>query len=217
MRVLAFFSLLLISLSACGPNADTGGESGTINADTTIQTTPDYLIVPGERIGGIGQDPTEAELREAYGNDQVKQDSIYVGEGQFMTGVIILPGTDNAVEVPFDETGQAVYARISQPGSDWATSDDIRIGSSLADLQKANGAPFAFYGFDWDYGGTVADWKGGQFPNGFIIRLERRNAGDQPTPEFMLGENLVNSDDERLQGMDIYVDEIIQRLDMNEE
>jgi hypothetical protein len=37
----------------------------------------------------------------------------------------------------------------------------ISIGSSVADVQKANGNPFLVSGFEWDYGGFVTNWKGG--------------------------------------------------------
>ena len=32
---------------------------------------------------------------------------------------------------------------------------------TLKEMASLNGGPFTLYGFDWDYGGTVSDWKGG--------------------------------------------------------
>ncbi|MBS0386181.1 MAG: hypothetical protein JSS00_12620, partial [Proteobacteria bacterium] len=34
---------------------------------------------------------------------------------------------------------------------------------SMADVERANGGAFVLYGFEWDYGGTVTDWRGGAF------------------------------------------------------
>jgi hypothetical protein len=55
-------------------------------------------------------------------------------------------------------TGLAI--RNQAKASRWNLSG-ITIGSSLAEVQKVNGKPFLVSGFDWDYGGFVADWKGG--------------------------------------------------------
>lgn len=38
----------------------------------------------------------------------------------------------------------------------------IRLGMRLTDLERINGGPFTVMGFDWDYGGTVTNWRGGK-------------------------------------------------------
>jgi hypothetical protein len=99
-----------------------------------------------------------------YGKDAVVQE-LPGAEGETYKGLVLLPrAKDRRIEVSFTDdamkraTGLAI--RGDSKASHWNLSG-ITIGSSLMEVQKANGKPFVVHGFDWDYGGFVADWKGG--------------------------------------------------------
>jgi hypothetical protein len=103
-------------------------------------------------------------LRQRYGKDTVVQE-LPGAEGETYKGLVLLPrAADRRIEVSFTDdtmkraTGLAI--RNQAKASRWNLSG-ITIGSSLAEVQKVNGKPFLVNGFDWDYGGFVADWKGG--------------------------------------------------------
>jgi hypothetical protein len=103
-------------------------------------------------------------LRQRYGKDAIVQE-LPGAEGETYKGLVLLPRVaDRRIEVSFTDdamkraTGLAI--RDKAKTSRWNLSG-ITIGSSLAEVQKANGKPFVVSGFDWDYGGFVADWKGG--------------------------------------------------------
>ncbi len=46
-------------------------------------------------------------------------------------------------------------------GSNWVGPGGVHVGSTIAEVEKANGKPFAFSAVGWDYGGMVRDWRGG--------------------------------------------------------
>jgi hypothetical protein len=103
-------------------------------------------------------------LRQRYGKDAVVQE-LPGAEGETYKGLVLLPrAADRRIEVSFTDgamkrvTGLAI--RGEAKASRWNLSG-ITIGSSLAEVQKVNGKPFLVSGFDWDYGGFVADWNGG--------------------------------------------------------
>jgi hypothetical protein len=103
-------------------------------------------------------------LRQRYGKDIVVQE-LPGAEGETYKGLVLLPrAADRRIEVSFTDdtmkraTGLAI--RNQAKASRWNLSG-ITIGSSLAEVQKVNGKPFLVSGFDWDYGGFVADWKDG--------------------------------------------------------
>jgi hypothetical protein len=103
-------------------------------------------------------------LRQRYGKDAVVQ-KLPGAEGETYKGLVLLPrAADRRIEVSFAgdamtrATGLAI--RNQTKASRWNLSG-ITIGSSLAEVQKVNGKPFLVSGFDWDYGGFVADWKDG--------------------------------------------------------
>ncbi|HZX80985.1 MAG TPA: hypothetical protein VFE72_08555, partial [Lysobacter sp.] len=101
-------------------------------------------------------------LRARYGEGAVARATIPAPEGEQYEGWLLFP-TDPArrIEVALDESGtHPVLLDVGAP-STWRRSDGVRIGMDTRELQALNGRPFAFAGFDWDYGGMVMDWKGG--------------------------------------------------------
>lgn len=103
-------------------------------------------------------------LVQRYGRDAVVQE-LPGAEGETYKGLVLLPrAADRRIEITFtDDAAKRVTGltiRGSAKTSHWNLSS-VTIGSSLMEVQKANGKPFVVSGFDWDYGGFVADWKGG--------------------------------------------------------
>ena len=45
----------------------------------------------------------------------------------------------------------------------WHTSSGLKIGSGLNELLKLNGQKISFYGFGWDYGGSITSYNNGVF------------------------------------------------------
>ncbi|MEZ4985865.1 MAG: hypothetical protein R2795_12665 [Saprospiraceae bacterium] len=99
---------------------------------------------------------------EMFDKGQVAERPFYVGEGYSAPGLVVYPDSPEEVEILLDEEGGVMLYRLMQEGSQWATAEGLKIGSTLKALEEANGRPFTFLGFDWDYGGTVTDWKGGK-------------------------------------------------------
>ena len=106
----------------------------------------------------------ERSLKQRFGADAVAQD-LPGAEGETYRGVVLFPkARDRRIEVAFtdDKVKRASGLTLRDAGktSLWNVGGGT-IGSSLADVQKANGKPFLVSGFEWDYGGFVTDWKGG--------------------------------------------------------
>jgi hypothetical protein len=144
MRI-AFFALLLVAAPACAQAPPP--QEGAITC-----TSP------------IAPDDSGKSLMQRYGKDAVVQE-LPGAEGESYKGLVLLPrAKDRRIEVSFTDdtmkrvTGLAI--RDNAKTSRWYLSG-ITIGSSLTEVQKANGKPFVVSGFDWDYGGFVTDWKGG--------------------------------------------------------
>ncbi|MDA9436389.1 hypothetical protein [Bradyrhizobium sp. CCBAU 51627] len=141
----------------------------------------------------IARDDTEASLKQRYGHDAVVQD-LSGAEGETYKGLVLFPkATDRRIEIAFtdDKARRAAgfTLRDTAKTSRW-TVGGISIGSSLADVQKANGKPFFVAGFEWDYGGFVTDWKGGTLGRPMqggctvTIRFDRKSAA----PKSLLGD-----------------------------
>jgi hypothetical protein len=125
----------------------------------------DWLIVPGERVGPVTVETTEAELVRLLGSDNVKPTEVHVGEDFFEPGAVLYPeDSTRRLHVIWSDTAnrarpKRVYARADS--SRWHLQSGITFGTTLSELERRNGKPFVLAGFEWDYSGTVTSWEDG--------------------------------------------------------
>ncbi|WP_342740957.1 hypothetical protein [Bradyrhizobium sp. B117] len=143
----------------------------------------------------VAPDDTERSLKQRFGKDAVVQD-LPGAEGEKYKGLVLFPkARDRRIEVAFtdDKAMRASGLTLRDAGktSLWSVGG-ATIGSSLADVQKANGKPFLVSGFEWDYGGFVTDWKGGTLGRPLqggctvTIRFGKKSAA----PKSLLGDGV---------------------------
>ena len=164
MKNITLLFLLAIFCWSCGPEApatDTGEKETTEKVAATQKNT--FLIRPGEGFSDFTDELAKADLMRLLGKNRIMERPFYLGEGESAPGLVLYPDSPEEVEVLLDEDGFPMMYRIQEEGSEWATAEGLKVGSSLADLEKINGQPFKLTGFDWDYGGTVTNWNGGTF------------------------------------------------------
>ena len=86
---------------------------------------------------------------------------------------------------------------IRKQGSAWKTVQGIRIGSTLAELNEMNRRPFSFYGFGWDYGGSISnEWDGGVMASVRGVSLVLR--ATRELPRYYYGDKELKSNLETL-------------------
>lgn len=111
-------------------------------------------------------DATPATLAAHFGRENVIPETIDGPEGQPLNVTAIYPkDPERRIEVIFaneEERTGLITVMVSEAASLWRGPGEIRIGAGIAAVEAANGAPFVVQGFGWDYGGFVADWKGGK-------------------------------------------------------
>lgn len=106
---------------------------------------------------------TAQQVLAEFGKD-ARRETLTGAEGIEYTA-IVLWGADPArrLELPYDaETpNREINSVMLGDKAKW-TVRGIGLGDPLAKVEAANGKPFSLWGFDWDYGGGVSDWKGGK-------------------------------------------------------
>jgi hypothetical protein len=135
-------------LGAAGALA-AGGAAAALDAG-------DRTFVPRLRVGAIVKGATTpAELPKIYGADNVQFTTIHApGGGQEDPGAFFRRGTPDALEIVFSEDSKRIQS-VTILGKNWVSAAGLRVGASLAQLERLNGGPFQFSGFGWDYGGQV--------------------------------------------------------------
>jgi hypothetical protein len=146
----------------------------------------DRTFGPG-RVGAIVKGATlPADLARIYGAGNVGYEKIHLAEGEYRPGAIIYRGTANALEVGFSEDGKKIeFIRIL--GNGWKSKEGIRIGTTLAALERINGGPFKFLGFGWDNGGNISN--AAKLPKGVIITLAPTRNRESKQAQRVMGDS----------------------------
>lgn len=205
--------VLSLAVTACQPSGTTeaGGQAGAPSAPTD-DPRMDFTIEPGERVGLITLDSaSKPAVLAAYG-DLAKPDSVHLSEGFYGPGVMLFPGNErNRVDIYWEkeiDPERPAFMRIvgADGQTDWETEEGITIGTTLEKVEAINGGPFELYGFDWDYGGYVNDWKGGTLTNSLSLRFAP--GPDAEVPLEVVGDKTISSDNELLRATQPVVSEL---------
>lgn len=124
---------------------------------------------------------TEQALIRLYGRQNVTRDMIYIAEGEEEHGTVIYANNPawRAEIVWKDKRNYRHPEWVRIPaGSRWTTFGGLQTGLTMPQVEKLNGRPFKFYGFDWDYGGGVTNWRAGRLdglgaPCGVQVHFDR--------------------------------------------
>ena len=161
----------------------------------------DWLLVPGERVGPVRANTSEADLQRLFGRADVVPTTFPIGEGEQRPGTIVFPNDSSLrLEILWRDTlarKEPEEVRLRGLRSRWRFANGVTLGSSLRDLERLNGRPFQLSGWEHDGAGIVYGWAGGalesQLPNrgvrvylaapssSLLTRSERASlAGDHP-------------------------------------
>ena len=201
MKLTSFFTiasfLFLLKLVSCGSDSTREQEQPTPSSDSVDHLSEQQLSRPtvstGWSISSTGEggavpgDIDEEELIGRYGKENVLRGEMPLGEGEMMEATILFPNDPmRRLEIAwYDPTEEIGPQRIALRGEEsrWSVTPGLRLGMSLDSLVALNGRTISFLGFDWDYGGTVISWNGGEvwnidLPNGGIIVRLRPDTDD---------------------------------------
>jgi len=174
---------------------------------------PDWVIVPGSRVGAITSKCTLADVARSYGeaNVRLKRDAGVV------EAVIFPDDSLRRIEIVFSDTinlryPKSVMLRGSQ--SVWHTLAGVTLGTSVEELQRLNAKPFEFNGFGWDYGGRVVNWHGGAMARDttIAIRLDALHLFDNKPYRSVMGDKKVSSTNRLARELRPYIGEIAVHL-----
>lgn len=173
-RLALLFGLIVITITGCG-------EPTPARRSLPRTAIEDWKIEPRERIGALDRYGSELDLAKAYGAKSVRDSSIALGEGETAPGSLVYPeDPQRRVEIIWSDPAvkrAPQRAVLRGERSRWMLPHDISLGTSLTELEHANGRPFRMTGFGWDYAGAVTSWEGGALDSllpGVRIYLEPR-------------------------------------------
>ncbi|MFG1478184.1 hypothetical protein V5F53_05885 [Xanthobacter sp. V4C-4] len=175
VSAIALLALASAVLAACQGSPDSWGTAVVKQTDgfgdysETVVSVPKPTAGPRQFqcTGPFAPNSTALNLAADFGQSNVVSGTVTSPDGSTSPGVVLLPNDPAlAMEISFKDPGAlASPRRISFTEESAWTVNGIGIGTSLADLEKANGGPFRIQGFGGEAGGVVADWQNGRFAN----------------------------------------------------
>jgi hypothetical protein len=113
--------------------------------------------------GGLARDANHDAVVRAFGSGNVTYRALQVpGDDDNTKGTVIFAGRPaRQIEIIWKDQKSRNRPSLVTFGPAWRTAEGITVGADLAAVEKLNGGPFTLSGFEWDFGGTVTDWKGG--------------------------------------------------------
>ncbi len=217
MKYLLSTFMVCFLLLACQNPAKKQDTPLDISADSTKTHEPnnEWLAIPNKSVGKITVDMSEADIIEVYGKNQVKRDSLSIGEGFYIQSTVVFPDTPNELRIAWEEgkTFEKI-ARIivRQNKAQWHTPEGLMIGTPLQKVIDLNDTHFNFWGFDWDYAGSVSSWEGGNFDGkGLGVRFNYEadiEDLDSKALKAVIGDQEVSSSEPVLKEMQVVVSEM---------
>ena len=170
------FSLALMAACTNAPQ-NTQNTEGGVSTDTSLISkavvTPiedrvlkNYTIVPQKQFGDITPATTEADLKRIYGDSNV----VHINRGLVQT--VIFPKSSSEIEIAWKK-GQKFkkIESIFVRGGKFQTAEGIHIGSTLKDLEAANGKPVKLVPVTDEEMRPI--WQGGRVNPQLVLSYDR--------------------------------------------
>jgi hypothetical protein len=183
--------LLVVTLAACRDEPQPAAPPGPAAPATQAATNDPGLAIPAadaapaEATGLaleqlLRADDTLESARSRLGEKNVVARTIEAAEGELIAAWVLFPDVPERLATAYlDETGRhptllQVEADVTQwqradgshAASAWRRRDGVHMGMTSTALETLNGRRFSFYGFEWDYGGTITEWHDGKLGPG---------------------------------------------------
>jgi hypothetical protein len=159
---IVFIFLFYFSFSACNTESKKVNVVDFENEMKGMDITQinDFIIDSG-RVGIIRDTDSRENIIQKFGEEHIKLDSFFL-EGMYQEMVLLIDsGKNEELEIHFNDQHQVSMVNIKQNKSPYHYNNGIKVGTSLFQLAQINKKPIEFYGFEWDYSGTISNLNNG--------------------------------------------------------
>jgi hypothetical protein len=127
--------------------------------------------------GQFAKDASHLKLAQAFGSQNVSWDDVDGPGGAKIKATVLFPNDPKRrLEVMWTQADSRSDTQVIAINgeSNWSAPKGLKLGLTLAAVEKLNGKPFRLTGFDKDSGGMVQSWEGGaltELPGGCRVSL----------------------------------------------
>ncbi|MGG6296233.1 hypothetical protein ACQ4M4_17730 [Leptolyngbya sp. AN02str] len=221
---------LLILLAGCSPpwlapspneTPASPSPSAAPNAPPQVPTTDERVFIPGDRFGLVTGSTTRQELATLYGEANLEDMDVSVGEGFTEPGTRVNLGDRASFSIVWMNESRTAPKEVRDIGADWKTPESIGMGTSFSELQNKLGS-FELYGFAWDYGGTIMleDTQLDAYEGLLLLRVhptQQAIASSEADYKAVLGDRLYPSTDPHFSALNPVVDDVVMYFEKLED
>jgi hypothetical protein len=111
----------------------------------------------------FGKDSNHLKLAMNFGFRNVTATKVEAKDGTKVAASVIFPDDpQQRLEVWWKNASSGIYLIVINGQSDWTAPGGLRLGLTLAELEKLNHKSFKLKGFDKDGIAAISDWGGGE-------------------------------------------------------
>lgn len=182
----------------------------------TTLASYDTTIIPGERVGPITRNTTRQDLVNLFGEQQLTDIEVPVGEGFTEPGTEVALDDGRTLSLIWTDETQSGVREVRNLGPEWQTPEGVYVGMPLSEFKQLSGE-FEFFGFGWDNGGTILleTSQLAEYDGSLILRMAIDAAeADLDSPQYysLSGDAQYSSANSNLEVLDPYIDEIVVTL-----
>lgn len=211
----------LLSLLKGGNNSGTSSQRtrGLSDAPQPEADALDFQFIPGTRVGPIKLNTSEEALLRIYGPGNVARGTVRTTGDKTEACTVLMTGTNNELRITWKDDNRSRVKAIyfDRPGARWLSKEGLKVGMEMLDLTKANKSPISFYGFNWEYSGTVSSFRNGRlgkYEKYFYAVLSPRNAGQvSHIQKNFMGDQVFSSNKDGVEQLDLVVSRLVVYLD----
>ncbi len=132
--------------------------------------------------GVFGKDSSHVKLAAAFAAKNIAYTQVDTASGnKVMASVLFAKNPKRRLEVWWSkpESRSDTHLIVINGQSNWAAPGELRLGLTLAEVEKLNHKPFKLSGFNKDNIATLSDWNGGELaapPGGCTVGISLRAA-----------------------------------------
>jgi hypothetical protein len=167
--------------------------------------------------GVFGRDSSQAKLAMAFQSRNVTFTQVdAASSGKTMASVVFAKDPKRRLEVWWSKPSNRsdIHLIVINGTSEWTAPGQLRLGLTLAELERLNGKPFKLSGFDKNNVAALSNWNGGTLasPAGGCkigVSLRAASTASASAISALPGDREFNSADAALRAVNPTVSEIL--------
>jgi hypothetical protein len=200
MRVWALaFAFLIVSCGQSGEPQDTG-PAMPAEADSAgrVLSCAAFASLTPDTLAG------------RFGAENITNQTLPGPEGEsYEATVVFANDPTQRLEIVWNDARTApASVSVDSAGTAWRGPEGYTIGSTIADIERINVMPFQLWGFGWDYGGWVSDWRAGALAQAPGCNVRMRFSPRNENATGAMGDSPFMSNDSAVRDADPIVSEI---------